>query len=151
MKRLNQGLSETTLEHQREIHDPSKDEIGQLARHFNAMSQRIHEQVAQNQEQENKRKTLISNLSHDLRTPLTNILGYAETIEKGLYNNQEELQAHSRVILARSRYMKKLLDTLFEVSQLDKHGLQLEKNTAILRVLLERCWRNIFHFLNLKK
>lgn len=151
LKRLNQGLSETTLEHQREIHDPSKDEIGQLARHFNAMSQRIHEQVAQNQEQENKRKTLISNLSHDLRTPLTNILGYAETIEKGLYNNQEELQAHSRVILARSRYMKKLLDTLFEVSQLDKHGLQLEKEYCHLAGLTRKVLAEYIPLLELKK
>lgn len=151
LRRLNEGLSETTLEHQREIHDPSKDEIGQLARHFNAMSQRIHEQVAQNQEQENKRKKLISNLSHDLRTPLTNILGYAETIEKGLYKNKEELQTHSRVILVRSRYMEKLLDTLFEVSQFDKHGIQLKKETCHLAGLIRKILAEYIPLLELKE
>lgn len=151
LRRLNQGLSETTLDHQQEIHDPSKDEIGQLARHFNAMSQRINEQVAKNHEQENKRKKLVSNLSHDLRTPLTNILGYAETIEKGLYKNKEELQTHSRIILVRSRYMEKLLDTLFEVSQFDKHGIQLKKEPTHLAGLIRKILAEYISLLELKK
>lgn len=150
IKRLNQGLSETTLDYQREIHDPSKDEIGQLARHFNAMSQRIHEQVARNQEQDNKRKKLVSNLSHDLRTPLTSILGYAETIEKGLYKNKEELQTYSRIILVRSQYMEKLLDTLFEVSQFDKYGIQLKKESIHLAGLIRKILAEYVPLLELK-
>ncbi|MFD2671486.1 HAMP domain-containing sensor histidine kinase [Marinicrinis sediminis] len=138
LHRLNEGLSNTTLVQQIEIEDTSKDEIGQLARHFNAMSKRIQEQVALIQQQENKRKTLISNLSHDLRTPLTHILGYADTISKGLYRNEGELQAHAEVIVLRSQYMEKLIHTLFEVSKLDLHGIELKKQPTALPKILRK-------------
>ncbi|MGP4038388.1 HAMP domain-containing sensor histidine kinase [Gracilibacillus sp. D59] len=138
LKKLNDGLSKTTLDQQVEIDDQSQDEIGQLSQHFNVMSRRIHEQVAHIQEQEDKRKSLISNLSHDLRTPLTNILGYADSIKNGLYINEKELKAHSEVIVRRSQYMEKLINTLFEVSQSDLHGIQPKKERCNVPSILRK-------------
>ena len=72
-----------------------------------------------------RRKLLLSNLSHDLRTPLTMILGYAETIRAGLYKDEKELQASAKVLLQRSRYMDKLLDQLLDITQQDEEDLEL--------------------------
>src|SRR5690606_29709615 len=85
------------------IKDQSQDEIGQLTRHFNAMSERIIEQVAQIQEFERNKKTLIANLSHDLRTPMTKILGYAETLQEELEHASSESQKYVEIITNQSR------------------------------------------------
>jgi signal transduction histidine kinase len=107
------------------LEDKSKDEIGQLTQHYNLMAQRIQSQAEQIKQLENKRKLLLSNLSHDLRTPLTMVLGHAETIRTGLYKNENELQASAKIILQRSRYMDKLLDQLLDITRQDADELEL--------------------------
>lgn len=107
------------------LEDKSKDEIGQLTRHYNEMAHRIQNQAGQIEQFENRRKLLLSNLSHDLRTPLTLILGYAETIRTGTYKDEDELQAAAKIILQRSRYMDNLLDQLLDISRQDEDLLEL--------------------------
>jgi len=101
------------------IKEPSQDEIGQLTRHFNSMSRRISEQVAQIQEFERNKKTLIANLSHDLRTPMTKIQGYAETLYEELEDASAESKKYVEIITRQSHYMEKLLQKLLEISNLD--------------------------------
>ncbi|WP_168118617.1 HAMP domain-containing sensor histidine kinase [Paenibacillus sp. HB172176] len=103
------------------LEDRGNDEIMQLNRHLNHMSERILNQVAQIQDNERKRQTLIANLSHDLRTPLTMIQGYAETLHDGLYQNEKEMRMYTEIVLRRSRYMNDLLQKLLEISRLDMH------------------------------
>ncbi|WP_239618887.1 sensor histidine kinase [Cohnella mopanensis] len=107
------------------LDDKSKDEIGQLTRHYNEMAHRIHSQTGQIKQFDNRRKLLLSNLSHDLRTPLTLILGYAETIRAGAYKDEDELQSGAKIILQRSRYMDNLLDQLLDISRQDEDLLEL--------------------------
>ncbi|WP_091229851.1 sensor histidine kinase [Fontibacillus panacisegetis] len=107
------------------LEDKSKDEIGQLTRHYNSMAQRVRSQADEIEQFENGRKLLLSNLSHDLRTPLTMILGYAETIHTGSYNNENELKTSAKIILQRSRYMDKLLDQLLDIARLDANALEV--------------------------
>lgn len=116
-----------------EITDYSQDEIGQLTRHFNAMSKRISEQVTQIQEFERNRKTLIANLSHDLRTPMTKIQGYAETLLEELVDASPERKNYVEIITNQSHYMERLLQKLLEIANLDsiKGNLELtESNVA---------------------
>lgn len=119
MKDLNLKSELTVLE------DKHNDEIGQLISHFNAMAQRIQNQTEQIKQFDVRRKALLSNLSHDLRTPLTMILGYAETIRTGMYKDEKELQINAKVLLQRSRYMNKLLDQLLQLSKHDEEDFQL--------------------------
>lgn len=118
--KLNQALNQVNIRSDVIVlEDKSKDEIGQLTRHYNSMVQRIRRQADEIDQFETGRRVLLSNLSHDLRTPLTMILGYAETIHTGLYNDENELRTNSKIILQRSRYMDKLLDQLLDISRLD--------------------------------
>lgn len=107
------------------LDDKSKDEIGQLTRHYNEMAHRIQSQAGQIKQFENRRKLLLSNLSHDLRTPLTIILGYAETIRIGAYKDENKLQDAAKIILQRSRYMDNLLDQLLDISRQEEDVLEL--------------------------
>lgn len=127
ISKLNNALSQVNLQSNSIVlEDGTKDEIGQLSQHYNSMVQRIHSQVVEIEQFENRRKQLLSNLSHDLRTPLTMILGYAETIRSGLYKDERELKASAKIILQRSRYMDRLLDQLLDITKQNTNVLTLQ-------------------------
>lgn len=128
IRKLNHALNQLNIQSDAsvvELVDPSKDELGQLTQHYNSMAHRIRSQFAEIQQFENKRKLLLSNLSHDLRTPLTTMLGCAEMIRTGNYKDQTELQARAKIILQRCRYMDKLLDQMLDISRQDADGLTI--------------------------
>ncbi|WP_027086872.1 sensor histidine kinase [Cohnella panacarvi] len=130
IRRLNQALNQLNIHSDSpdvQLTDSSKDELGQLTQHFNSMTQRIRNQFAEIQQFENNRKLLLSNLSHDLRTPLTTMLGCAEMIRTGNYRDQQELQARAKIILQRSRYMDKLLDQMLDISRQDTAGFAIRQ------------------------
>ena len=123
---LNQAIGQLNLQSEITVlEDTKKDEISLLTAHYNAMARRIQNQGEQIKQFDTRRTLLLSNLSHDLRTPLTMILGYAETIRAGLYKNEKELQASAKVLLQRSRYMDKLLDQLLDITRQDEGNLEL--------------------------
>ncbi len=125
LRKLNAALQETDLHgEQTTLSDPSRDEIGQLTGHYNVMAQRIRSQIGQIREFDARRTRLLADLSHDLRTPLTTILGYAETIRTAAAMPREELQGYIRIILQRSRYMDRLLNQLLDISRLDADGFE---------------------------
>ncbi|MCY9590653.1 sensor histidine kinase [Paenibacillus chitinolyticus] len=126
INKLNHALGQLNLQSELTVlEDTKKDEIGQLTTHYNAMARRIQNQGEQIKQFDARRNLLLSNLSHDLRTPLTMILGYAETIRAGLYKDEKELQASAKVLLQRSRYIDKLLDQLLDITRQDEGNLEL--------------------------
>jgi Osmosensitive K+ channel histidine kinase len=141
IRRLNQALNQLNIHHDSpevQLTDSSKDELGQLTLHYNSMAQRIRNQFAEIHQFENKRKLLLSNLSHDLRTPLTTILGCAEMIRIGNYQDQQELQARAKIILQRSRYMDKLLDQMLDISRQDADGFAIHQEIHNLSEIVRK-------------
>ena len=126
INKLNHALEQLNLDSEITIlEDMKKDEIGQLISHYNTMALRIQNQAEQIKQFNTRRKQLLSNLSHDLRTPLTMILGYAETIRTGLYKDEQDLQASAKVLLQHSRYMNKLLDQLLDLTRQEDGNFEL--------------------------
>jgi len=128
IRKLNNALNQLNIQSDSpvvELADSSKDELGQLTQHYNSMAHRIRSQFAEIQQFESKRKLLLSNLSHDLRTPLTTMLGCAEMIRTGNYKDQTELQGRAKIILQRCRYMDKLLDQMLDISRQDGDNLTI--------------------------
>jgi len=141
IRKLNTALEQLNVQGDTpvtEVMDSSKDELGRLARHYNSMALRIRNQFSEIQQFENKRKILLSNLSHDLRTPLTMMLGYAETIRTGNYKDQQELQARAKIILQHSRYMDKLLDQMLDISREEANALAIHLSDHNLSELIRR-------------
>ena len=125
LSKLNDALNQVSFRSDAIILlDQSKDELGQLAKHYNSMVQRIRRQADEIELFETKRRRFLSNLSHDLRTPLTMVLGYAETIRNGLYKDETELRLSAKIIVQRSRYMDKLLDQLMDIARQDEDTLK---------------------------
>lgn len=118
--------------------DASHDEIGQLTRRFQAMSDALQEQFARVRRVQEARRTLVANLSHDLRTPLASILGYAETLQQNPGDGAGGVNRYATIIAQRARYMDRLLDHLFEASLLDRPDGALEMRPHNIGLLVEQ-------------
>ena len=90
------------------------DELTALAACLDSMRQTLGEQRRQEAETSARVKDLITQMSHDLRTPLTTLLLYTEIAAGGKYQSQAQLEAYLAKIDAKARQIKQLSDNLFE-------------------------------------
>ncbi|HET6565140.1 MAG TPA: HAMP domain-containing sensor histidine kinase [Xanthomonadales bacterium] len=116
-----QGFTQSGFDPLASFHvDELDDEIGQLGRAFRRMSDKIGEQFADLKETDRLRRELISNVSHDLRTPLASMMGYVDTL---LLKNDEldENQRLHYLEITRKHTLRldQLVGDLFELSKLD--------------------------------
>ncbi|WP_430790656.1 sensor histidine kinase [Virgibacillus flavescens] len=103
-----------------------KDELGRLVTTFDSMRQQLKESLALRDRYENNRRELIMNISHDLKTPVTSILGYAEGINDGVANSKEKQERYLQTIHAKATYMNRLIDELALYSKLDVKKLEFD-------------------------
>jgi histidine kinase len=102
-----------------EIKTTSSDEIGQLNKTFEEMRVKLKESITLQIQYEENRKELLSNISHDLKTPITSIIGYVEGIKDGVANTREKMEKYLTTIHIKARDMDSLIDELFLFSKLD--------------------------------
>jgi len=88
------------------LKESSQDEIGELAKHFNAMTLTL-------KQSEENRKRMLSNVSHDLRTPLSNLNGYLEALSNGVIAGDRELYLS---LLEESQHITRLVEQLHQLS-----------------------------------
>lgn len=104
----------------RRIDMSSNDEVGQLTNAFNHMAERIEKNVDELKKNDQLRRELIANISHDLRSPLASIQGYIETIlMKEEKINAEQRRLFLETILTSVTNLNSLVTELFELSKLD--------------------------------
>ena len=97
-----------------------RDEIAQLGQQFNQMADTIWHNFETIKSTDRLRQDLIANVSHDLRTPLAVIHGYAETLQLKAENlPATERDRYVKVILRNATKLKKLVGELFELSKLE--------------------------------
>ena len=118
--------------------DDRGDEIGQLRAAFAGMASKIREQFEGLKETDRLRRELVSNVSHDLRTPLASMHGYVETL---LIKN-EALSANERrryleITHKHTQRLSKLVEDLFELSKLDSASVHPSLEYFSLAELLQ--------------
>lgn len=95
------------------------DEIGALAGEFNRMADTITLQVRQLQEADELRRNLVANVSHDLRRPLTSMLGYLELLGESPARDEGKRAEYLEAVERNSRMLQRLAEDLFELSRLE--------------------------------
>ena len=102
-----------------EIRQESDDEIGQLCQDFEEMRMRLKIQAEERVRFDRENKELISNISHDLKTPITTIKGYVEGIMDGVADTPEKMDRYIRTIYNKTSEMDLLINELTFYSKID--------------------------------
>ena len=112
------------------------DEIGHLSRAFNDMAATIEAQLDALRENDRQRRELVANLSHDFRTPLTSLRGYAEQLRKAEDLPAETRQAHLAAILTNADRLTRLARQLSTLARVDAFEQPLSADTFSLAELI---------------
>ena len=106
-----------------EIKPENDDEIGQVCQDFEEMRLRLKANAEEKIEFDRENKELISNISHDLKTPITAIKGYVEGILDGVASSPEKLDRYIRTIYNKANDMDRLIDELTFYSKIDTNKI----------------------------
>lgn len=91
---------------------------------------------------DNMRKEFVADVSHELKTPITSIIGYADTLLEGDYDKDTQMQ-FLNVISSESRRMAKLVTDLLTLSRYDNNKNKVEKTEIDLGDLTKKCLENL--------
>ncbi|OFI05992.1 sensor histidine kinase YycG [Clostridium acetireducens DSM 10703] len=86
------------------------------------------------EKEDEKRKEFLTNISHDLRTPLISILGYLNMIKEEKYEDEKELESYIDKINNKSLFLKSMLDDFFQYSKLSSRDIQFNKEYIYSRI-----------------
>ena len=98
-------------------------EIGELCTDFEEMRRRLKESAEEKLESERQNKELISNISHDLKTPITAVKGYVEGIMDGVADTPEKQEKYIRTIYNKANDMERLINELTFYSKIDTNRI----------------------------
>ncbi|MGG7143011.1 sensor histidine kinase [Clostridium nigeriense] len=110
------------------VQEKGKDEIKNLAENINTMAAEIQSRIEAERRSEKTKSELITNVSHDLRTPLTSVMGYIGLIKEGKYEDEVMMREYLNIAFNKSNQLKELIEDLFEYTKLNNQGIVLEKN-----------------------
>lgn len=128
------ALAEGDLNHQislRHLYGPLKDH----AEHLNAIGEGMTAAVEQRMRSERMKTELITNVSHDIKTPLTSIINYTDLIEKEPCDNAK-ITEYAEVLHRQSDRLKRLIEDLVEASKASTGNLDVQMAPCTVNILL---------------
>ncbi len=105
-----------------------KDELSLLACNINHMAEEIENKIESERKAEKTKSELITNVSHDLRTPLTSVMGYIGLVKDGKYDNEDVMNEYLDIAFNKAEKLKVLIEDLFEYTKLNNEGVRLIKS-----------------------
>lgn len=121
LKKATKNIKEGNLDFVLEVE--GNDEFSQLCQDFEEMRKRLKESTEEKILMDKENKELISNISHDLKTPITAIKGYVEGIQDGVASSPEKLNKYIRTIYNKANDMDRLIDELTFYSKIDTNKI----------------------------
>ncbi len=116
-------IKEGNLDFQLEVEDTEVDELNNLCVSFEDMRRRLKESAEEKIHSESENKALISNIAHDLKTPITAVKGYAEGIIDGVANTPEKVDKYVRTIYNKANEMDTLINELTLYAKIDNNRI----------------------------
>lgn len=124
---LSKGLMEISkgnLNYRVEV--KGRDELSILGKNINYMTQELMNLKEREKEIEKNKDRLIVSVSHDLRTPLTSIIGYIKLIKEN-YKEKDDISKYIDIIENKSNMLEELINDLFEYTKLTSCDIKIEK------------------------
>ena len=114
---------------------------------FNEMADKLERVEDEKQRLEESRQRMFMDISHDLKTPITTICGYAKALSEGMVKEEEKKQSYLRSIYDKSARVTELINNLFQLSKLENSELKLvyEKQDFVefVRGIAAECYEQI--------
>ena len=133
-KQLQEGNLDFSLEE-----NISDDEIGQLCADFEEMRIHLKKEIEVRIQYEQDLKELISNISHDIKTPLTAIKGYAEGLLDGVADTPERREKYLKTIFAKASDMTTLVDELSFYTKIDTNNIPYHFEKVLINEYFRDC------------
>ncbi len=129
LKRISQEARQVADGHAHPIPPKGPDEVRQLAYSFNRMASQV-------QSTQQSQKDFIANVSHELKTPLTSIQGFAQAVRDGTALSEDELHQAADVIESEAKRMDRLIQDLLTLERMDAGIVPFEMNKFDVNDLL---------------
>lgn len=104
-------------------HNQSKDEIGELAESFNRMADRLVEQMKEKELEAKQKEDFTAAFAHELKTPLTSIIGYADMLNSIELTEEERREAYF-YIFSQGKRLESLSHKLLDLVSMEKNPMQ---------------------------
>lgn len=117
---------------QYKIKQAGQDEIGLLTSNINQMAEKLLANIEKEKQIEKQKSELITNVSHDLRTPLTSIMGYLRLLGDAKYENKEQHDEYIKIAFSKSEQLKMLIEDLFEYTKLTDENMALDSQEVCI-------------------
>lgn len=139
LEEITQGIQQITkLGESHRIEVRTSDELGVLAENINIMSERLQQSLLEERKAIQAKNELITGVSHDLRTPLTSVLGYLDYIEQDRCREETEVRYYVGIAYQKALVLRKLIDDLFEYTRVNSGGLPLAAEQLDLKAFIRQ-------------
>ncbi len=131
MKEVAQAISEGDFDKRARVH--SDDEMGLLAKSLNRMADELQIKMTSLSSMDKMKTDFVANVSHELKTPLTTIKGFIETLETGAIDDKENARRFLSIIKKNAERLSNITDDLLKLSELELGKDRIEKTSFDLK------------------
>jgi signal transduction histidine kinase len=137
LARMTQASEEMAHGHyQQRIESHRKDEVGRLAAAFNTMASEVSRS-------DQMMRDLLANVAHELKTPLTSIQGFSQALMEGAVHSPDEYERAGRIINEEADRMRRLVEDLLYLSQIESGQVRMEHEPVDVYALLQNALERV--------
>ncbi|NQU19445.1 HAMP domain-containing protein [bacterium] len=148
MQGIAQSISQGNFNERIDI--KTKDELEELAKSLNKMADRLQTQIDNLKKMDRVRTDFVANVSHELKTPLTSIKGFIETLEDGAIDDKQNAKRFISIIKKHADGLSNIINDLLSLSELELDKDTLRKENFDLKDLIEEVSLGFGHAISSK-
>lgn len=130
VQRMSDGNVKTPIYYSKE------DEFSPVFEQIDQMRIRLYDSITQQVTQEKERQEMIASITHDLKTPITSIRGYAEGLLDGIAEKPEKRRKYLQIIIEKASDLNKMAETIKDFSRLEVNQLPIDAKSYAAKSLL---------------
>lgn len=144
LKEAAERMGSGNLDEKIDFGDNRVDEVGELCESFEDMRQKLSDFTKAKMRYEEENRQLISNISHDLRTPITTIKGYVEGIMDGVADTPEKQERYLKMIYSKANEMDSLINELSLYTNINNNAIPYEFHRVSVKDYFDDCMEEVY-------